>query len=53
MSGLDAKDIRLNPKLFLVDVKSFADSAQLSSAIGKGSIPTANGVSPRILAILF
>ena len=43
MSGSGAQGIKPNPKLLLVDVKSFADSAQLSSAIGKSS---------RILVIL-
>ena len=37
MSGSGAQGMKLNPKLFLVDVRSFADSAQLSSAIGKSS----------------
>ena len=31
------QSMRLNPKLFLVDIKSFANSTQLSSAIGKSS----------------
>ena len=29
--------MKSNPKLLLVDVRNSADSAQLSSAIGKGS----------------
>ena len=37
MFGWVAQRMKLNPKLFLVDIKSFADSAQLSSAIGKSS----------------
>ena len=37
MSGLDAQNMKLNFKLLLVDIKSFADSAQLCFAIGNGS----------------
>ena len=36
MFALGAQNKKLNIKLFLVDIKSFIDSAQLSSAIGKG-----------------
>ena len=37
MSGSSAQGIKPNLKLFLVDVKSFVDSAQLRSDISKGS----------------
>lgn len=37
MSSLSAQDIKLNLKLFLVDVKNSADYIQLSSIIDKSS----------------
>ena len=53
MSGLGAEGMRLNSKLFLVDIKSFADSMQLSFDINKGFILFADGIGPKILVIIF
>ena len=36
MFGSGAQSIKLNPKLFLVDIRNFTNFAQLSFTIGKG-----------------
>ena len=37
MFSSGTQSIRLNPKLFLIDIKSFADNVQLNFAISKNS----------------